>query len=194
MLRLRRRCCTICRISIIKPTSVIRYHIRTQSTRVITKKTFLSIFLETEIDDSFSLIVLKTSEFRHITLLVNHLDLLYHIRRNVLCGCLYVITKELLAINTHGFYLLTIDGNITFFIHLHAVHFFEKFLYRSRFRDLVCRSIVLDSVSFDSHFGSLTLHTDFCQLLHLFDKTNGRYINVGIFHFDPLRMFIISYG
>ena len=194
MLRLRRRCCTICRIGIIKPPTIIGHHVRTYGTRVVAKDTFFAIFFETQIDDSLSLIVLKTSEFRHITLLVNHLDLLYHIRRNVLCGSLYVITKELLAINTHGFYLLTIDGHITLFVHLYAIHLLEQFLYRSRFRDLVCSSIVLDSVSFDSHFGSLTLHTDFCQLLHLFDKTNGRYINVGIFHFDPLRMFIISYG
>ena len=120
---------TIGRIAIVKPTTIVRYHVGTQTTRVVAKHTFLAVFLETQIDNSLCIFVLKTGQFSHITLLVYDLNLINHIGRDILgCG-LHIIAKELLAVDTHGFDFLAIDGYVTLFIHLYTVHFLEQFLY-----------------------------------------------------------------
>ena len=120
---------TIGRIAIVKPTTIVRYHVSTQTTGVVAKHAFLAVFLETQIDNSLCIFILKTGQFSHITLLIYDLNLINHIGRDILgCG-LHIIAKELLAVDTHGFNFLAIDGYVTLFIHLYTVHFLEQFLY-----------------------------------------------------------------
>ena len=120
-------------IVVVKPLGIVRYHIRANGTRIVAKQAFLAVFLETEIDNALTFIIIESREFGHITFLVDDLNLLNHLRRNILGGSLHIVSKEFLTIDSHGFDFFAVDGHFSLFIHLHTIHFFEKFFYRRSF-------------------------------------------------------------
>ena len=154
--------CAVCWIAIVEPTAVIRHHVCAQCTRVVAKYTFLAVFLQTEIDDTLRLIIFKPREFSHFALLINNLNLLNHICRDILRSGLYVIAKEFLTIDAHTLNLLTIDGHITLFVHLYAIHLLEQFLYCGGFSHLVGSGVVFDGITLDGHLRCFALYANLC--------------------------------
>ena len=115
------------------------------------------------------------------------MNLVNHIRRDILGGSLDVVAKELFSVDSYRFDLLAIDGDFALFVHLNSVHFFEQFLYIGSFANLVGSSIVLYGIALDCHLRRLALDADFGKMLHLFVQANDRNIEVVIGHIYLLR-------
>ena len=167
---------------VVKPLAVVRHHVCAQCTRIVAKHTFLAVFFQTEIDDSLCFIVLKPSQFSHFAFLVNDLYFLNHLGGDILRGCLYVIAKEFLSVNTYTFDFFAIDGHVAFFVHLYAVHLLKQFLYGGGFADLVCSSVVFYRIAFDGHFCGASLYAHFGKVLHLLLQTDGRHVKIVVRH------------
>ena len=165
-----------------QPTTIVGDKVSTQCPRIVAKHTLFAVLLQTEIDDTLRVVVLKARELGHIALLVNDLYLLDHFGRDILGGSLHVVAKELLAVYADALDLLAVDGHFALFVHLHAVHLLEQFLDGGSFADLVGSGVILYGIALDGHLGCFALHTDFGKVLHLFDKANNGYIQMLVGH------------
>ena len=181
-------CIAIGRVAIVKSTAIIGNDICTHCARVVAKEAFLAILLKAKINDTFAFVIIKPSQFGHITLFVDDLNLINHLSRNILSSSLYVISKKLLAINTNTFDFLTIDSHFTFLVDLNAVHFFEEIFHCSSLCYLIRRGIIFNCISFDSHLCRTTLYTYFGQIMYILYHSYWAKIYVLVFHFNPLYM------
>ena len=181
-------CIAIGRVAIVKSSAIIGNDICTHCARVVTKNTFLAFFLKAKIDDTFAFVIIKPSQFGHITFLIDDLNLINHLSRNILGCSLNIISKKLLSIDTNTFNFLTIDSHFTFLVDLNAVHFFEEIFHCSSLCHLIRRGIIFDRITFDGHLCSTTLYTYFGQIMYILYHSYWAKIYVLVFHFNPLYM------
>ena len=96
------------------------------STGESTEPTIVHILLDSKIDHGFILAIIDTCEASSLTLTIDHLHLLYHIRREILGSQLRVIGEELLAIHQDLGDSLATRSNRAIRTDLHAGKFLEK--------------------------------------------------------------------
>ena len=118
-----------------------------------------------EVEDSLLLAVIDAGELSLVGLLLDHLDLLDELGRDVLGGDLRVIHEEGLAFHVHLGDGLAVDDDGTVIVDLDAGELLQKVLENIAFSGLEGRCIVFDGIFLDGDRGAYV--GDFGSLEHL---------------------------